>query len=154
METTKETIDMTQNADGTYEADAKTAEQNKQEPPKAKTIADRFTGTVNWVKKHPLKAFTIGATTVGLLYLGHAGFKAIKAAISTPKAEPAPVNLAATPLVNSIPDSMDQVEDTLLGLAEVGTEVAEQQAAAVDSVQAIKDAAESMGMTVEKIETL
>ena len=153
METTK-TIDMTQNADGTYEADIKTAEQNKQEPPKEKTIADHVTGTVNWVKKHPLKAFAIGATTVGLLYLGHAGFKAIKAAISTPKTEPAPVNLAATPLVNSIPDSMDQVEDTLLGLAEAGAEVAEQQAAAVDSVQAIKDAAESMGMTVEKIETL
>lgn len=152
---TTDTIDMKQNADGTYEADAKTAGQSNQEqPPKEKTIKEYATEKIDWVRKNPLKALAVCVTTGALLYLGHTAYKAVKAAIATPSVEQTPVDLAATPLVNSIPDDLNKVEDTLLDLAEIGAETCEAQAAAADSVQAIKDAAESMGMTVEKIETL
>lgn len=147
-------IDMRETEQDNYVPEQNTDNaDDKQQEQKKVSLKDKI---VSKAKEIGPKKILLGTVAiVGTAYFGPKVIKAVKTAITTPKTVPAPANLATAPELIQIPDNLEDLETATVQLCEIGTATAGAAAVAeqAQNVQAVADAAETLGTTVETVTT-
>ena len=147
-------IDMRETEQDTYvpNQDTDNADDKQQEQKKV-SLKDKV---VSKAKEIGPKKILLGTVAiVGTAYFGPKVVKAVKTAVTAPKTIPTAANLAAAPELRQIPDDLDDLRDATVQLCELGAATADAASVAdqAQNVQAVVNAAETLGTTVETVTT-